>query len=92
MGWTTLFENFAFLRTHLVTLFQIQVGDILCVEDDDELPCDLLLLSTSNPNGKASVLTANLDGETNLKVISPRSKSYDRELQRQRCKNLQRHE
>ena len=47
---------------------QVQVGDILCVEDDDELPCDLLLLSTSSANGKASVLTANLDGETNLKV------------------------
>ena len=49
-------------------LLQIQVGDVLCVEDDDELPCDLLLLSTSSANGKASVLTANLDGETNLKV------------------------
>ena len=56
--------------TKIVLWLQVQVGDILCVVDDDELPCDLLLLSTSNSNGKASVLTANLDGETNLKVWS----------------------
>ena len=47
--------------------WQINVGDILCIEDGDEFPCDLVLLSTSNSNGKASILTANLDGETNLK-------------------------
>ena len=35
--------------------------------DGDEFPCDLVLLGTSNSNGKASILTANLDGETNLK-------------------------
>ena len=37
------------------------------MEDGDEFPCDLVLLGTSNTNGKASILTANLDGETNLK-------------------------
>ena len=35
--------------------------------DGEEFPCDLVLLASSNANGKASVLTANLDGETNLK-------------------------
>ena len=39
----------------------------MCLEDGDEFPCDLVLLGSSNSNGKASVLTANLDGETNLK-------------------------
>ena len=47
---------------------KVQVGDILCVEDGDEIACDMSLLCTSNKNGKASVLTANLDGETNLKT------------------------
>ena len=47
--------------------FQVRVGDILCVEDGDEFPCDMVLLATSNKNGRASVMTANLDGETNLK-------------------------
>ena len=43
------------------------MGDIICVEDGDEFPCDMVLLATSNKNGRASVMTANLDGETNLK-------------------------
>ena len=48
----------------------MQVGDILLVEDRDEFPCDILLLSSSNPNGKVTIMTANLDGETNLKTHS----------------------
>lgn len=47
---------------------KIEVGDVLCIEDGDEFPCDLLLLSGSNSNGKATIMTANLDGETNLKT------------------------
>ena len=27
---------------------KIQVGDIICVEDGEEFPCDLLILSSSN--------------------------------------------
>ena len=48
----------------------VQVGDVICVEDGDEFPCDMLLLSSSNPNGKVTIMTANLDGETNLKTHS----------------------
>ena len=48
----------------------IQVGDVIFVEDGDEFPCDMLLLSSSNPNGKVTIMTANLDGETNLKTHS----------------------
>ena len=33
----------------------------------------MVLLSTSNPNGKAHIMTANLDGETNLKTFSATS-------------------
>lgn len=46
----------------------VKVGDILCIEDGDDFPCDMLILSSSNPNGKVSIMTANLDGETNLKT------------------------
>lgn len=48
--------------------FQINVGNIICVKNNENFPCDLLLLATSSPTGKASIMTANLDGETNLKV------------------------
>ena len=54
----------------IMTLSQVQVGDVLCVEDGEEFPCDMLLLSGSNPNGKVTIMTANLDGETNLKTQS----------------------
>ncbi len=46
------------------------MGDIIRVEDGDFLPCDVVLLSSSAANGKANIMTANLDGETNLKVHS----------------------
>ena len=35
-----------------------------------EFPCDMLLLSSSNSNGKVTIMTANLDGESNLKTHS----------------------
>ena len=49
---------------------KVQVGDILLVEDGDEFPCDMLLISSSSSNGKVTIMTANLDGETNLKTHS----------------------
>ena len=56
---------------------KIQVGDIICVEEGDEFPCDMLILSSSNPKGKASIMTANLDGETNLKTQSAPNETRD---------------
>lgn len=46
---------------------QISVGDILCIKENEPIPCDLALLSTSDKRGIAFVNTMNLDGETNLK-------------------------
>ncbi|KAK7484877.1 hypothetical protein BaRGS_00023920 [Batillaria attramentaria] len=46
----------------------IKVGDIVRVQVNDEFPCDLVMLSSNDPEGKCYITTANLDGETNLKT------------------------
>ena len=46
----------------------ITVGDIVKIEKNEEFPCDILLMTSSDPEGNCDVTTANLDGETNLKV------------------------
>ena len=46
----------------------ITVGDIIRVHNNDEIPADIILLSTSDSDGACYVETKNLDGETNLKV------------------------
>ena len=45
-----------------------QVGDVIRLECEDEFPCDMVLLSSSDEEGSCYITTANLDGETNLKV------------------------
>ena len=35
---------------------------------DEEFPCDLVVLTSPNEDGECHITTANLDGETNLKV------------------------
>jgi phospholipid-translocating ATPase len=46
----------------------VQVGDFVRLYNDEEIPADVIVLSTSSDDGACYVETKNLDGETNLKV------------------------
>ena len=44
------------------------MGDIVRVDVNEAIPCDLVMLSSEDPEGNCYITAANLDGETNLKV------------------------
>ncbi|CAJ1958657.1 unnamed protein product [Sphenostylis stenocarpa] len=46
----------------------VRVGEVIRIKANEPIPCDIVLLSTSDPTGVAYVQTINLDGESNLKT------------------------
>eukprot|EP00002_Diphylleia_rotans_P034571 TRINITY_DN743_c0_g1_i4.p1 TRINITY_DN743_c0_g1~~TRINITY_DN743_c0_g1_i4.p1 ORF type:complete len:1152 (-),score=276.77 TRINITY_DN743_c0_g1_i4:216-3671(-) len=46
----------------------VYVGDIIKLKSEQQIPADMVLLSSSDPTGICYIETANLDGEINLKL------------------------
>nr|ODN93929.1 phospholipid-translocating ATPase [Cryptococcus depauperatus CBS 7841] len=47
---------------------KLEVGDLVLLRDNEQVPADIIVLSTSNADSLCFVETKNLDGETNLKI------------------------
>nr|KJB27655.1 hypothetical protein B456_005G003800 [Gossypium raimondii]KJB27656.1 hypothetical protein B456_005G003800 [Gossypium raimondii]KJB27657.1 hypothetical protein B456_005G003800 [Gossypium raimondii]KJB27658.1 hypothetical protein B456_005G003800 [Gossypium raimondii] len=47
---------------------KIRAGEVVKIHADETIPCDMVLLGTSDPSGLAYIQTMNLDGESNLKT------------------------
>ncbi|KAK4359561.1 hypothetical protein RND71_021790 [Anisodus tanguticus] len=47
---------------------KIWVGEVVKILANETMPCDMVLLGTSDPSGIAYIQTMNLDGESNLKT------------------------
>ncbi|KAK4782842.1 hypothetical protein SAY86_007216 [Trapa natans] len=59
----------------------IEAGEVVKIFSDDTIPCDMILLSTSDTSGIAYILTMNLDGESNLKTRYARQETVTTEFE-----------
>lgn len=60
---------------HSKKWIQVKVGDVVKINNEEPFPADLLLVSSSEPEGLCYIETANLDGETNLKIKQAKSET-----------------
>lgn len=66
----------------------IRVGEIIKVFANETLPCDMVVLSTSDPTGVAYILTINLDGESNLKTRYAKQETLAKNLENDKISGL----
>ncbi|KAD3640376.1 hypothetical protein E3N88_29599 [Mikania micrantha] len=66
----------------------IHVGEIIKFSADDTIPCDTVLLSTSDPTGVAYIQTINLDGESNLKTRYAKQETLSKTPEKDRISGL----
>ena len=57
--------------------WQSELVAIVQVKDREYFPADLVLLSSTNPEGVSYIETMNLDGETNLKMKKALKETWD---------------
>ena len=55
----------------------IQVGCLVKVHENENFPCDLILIESDLPRSISFVETKNLDGETNLKQKATQEATYN---------------
>ena len=53
----------------LLLLLTSKVGDILKIHKNEDIPCDMVVLSTSDQSAQSTcfITTTNIDGETDIK-------------------------
>ncbi|XP_054815958.1 phospholipid-transporting ATPase 1-like [Prosopis cineraria] len=66
----------------------IRVGEIVKIHANETIPCDIVLLSTSDPTGVAYVQTINLDGESNLKTRYAKQETLSKLPEKERINGL----
>uniref|UniRef100_A0A8C5J7F1 Phospholipid-transporting ATPase n=1 Tax=Junco hyemalis TaxID=40217 RepID=A0A8C5J7F1_JUNHY len=70
-GIKEIIEDYVILRNGMwqnIMWKEVAVGDIVKVTNGQHLPADMIIISTSEPQAMCYIETANLDGETNLKI------------------------
>ncbi|KAH7429659.1 hypothetical protein KP509_09G060500 [Ceratopteris richardii] len=58
---------------------RIEVGEVVRVVANMPVPCDMVLLGSSDPTGVAYIQTLNLDGESNLKTRYARQETQSKQ-------------